>query len=1139
MAKRILLESYTFTPASRQVVINGRYLRREQLILITNVTTNTVIYNFADSSLTATAFTPTIIANNETTTIVLSYNTTSMGSTDKLSILVEETNETLQPSEVLQDPIGKLRVSLPQSLIDTDFEYGVQQTKWESLGLMNNRPSAYYDFTSAMSVTSIVTNGTRTITVNLANNSTQTFTSTTGSNTITASGANSVAIGMQLLTAAQGFTVGSVVTAIAGTSITLSTTCTLGASAAIMYFGYAVTTATPIFIQDTPYPIANGWILPITATIANGVTTAFTYYSRDPVNFIATSNNIFDPLKSYMFIGTFYTGAGIPMMTGGGTSTVGMTADSTNTVLCVTQLPHGLTAGSGIFIVNTASNMNVAAHVGSWVVKQVRSAFSFTFDIVGTAATATVSVPGNSLTVNYTSVNAANLSTVTVNAGGSGYNVGDIVGIGTGGLLKIQAVSTGGTVTQVGIYAVGSGFSASATNVATITTNGTSISSSVLYPRSWGSAVHRPFDGGVQFTAGLPYHGNQVIRQTRRYFRYQSGKGIQFNTGSNFCAPFQVESLTASGTTVTVTTKYPHNLGVGAVIKVAGADQTDYNGTFAVIGIDATNPDTKFTYTALQAPSASPATGGYSTPGLTGAYGLNITVQPYQWYGSSVRTGMFDSQNGFFFQYDGQTVYAVRRSSTTQISGVISFLGTGNQNVTGTGTRWNEQLNPGDFIVIRGMSYTVVSIESATAMTIYPDYRGTAITAPMTSVISKTIDLKIPQSSWNIDKCDGTGASGFNLDITKMQMWLMDYTWYGAGPIRWGFKNHRGEAMYAHRLAHGNNMPEAYMRSGNLPARYEVNTYWPITRLTATVLNTETTSISVLSTDGFPSAGYFAIQPYGTTPGTTPVEFIRYTGKTSTTFTGLTRAVTNMTGPGGMTGMGGIGTAQTYTYVGTANIPTATFAVSLFAPQCGSTISHWGSAVMMDGRFDDDKSFVFNYGTSTPVTYGAVAGVRYPVFSVRLAPTVDSGFTGVMGTREIINRMQLQPASCGVYVTGTGVKVEVWLNSRVTGGSFSPVGGSSLSQFSLHPTSTPWSSISGGECIYTFFAPSGSVSTQDLSKVRDIGNSVLGGGNALNVPNTTNNIYPDGPDILTFCVTPLTSVAPVVAARLCWTEAQA
>ena len=38
------------------------------------------------------------------------------------------------------DPVNRIRTSQPQALIDTDFEYGTQPTKWENLILTNNRP---------------------------------------------------------------------------------------------------------------------------------------------------------------------------------------------------------------------------------------------------------------------------------------------------------------------------------------------------------------------------------------------------------------------------------------------------------------------------------------------------------------------------------------------------------------------------------------------------------------------------------------------------------------------------------------------------------------------------------------------------------------------------------------------------------------------------------------------------------------------------------------------------------------------------------------------------------------------------------------------------------------------------------------
>ncbi|WJZ48559.1 hypothetical protein [Actinomycetia phage DSL-LC01] len=46
------------------------------------------------------------------------------------------------PKEFI-DPVTKFRVSEPENLIDTDFEYGLQPTKWETLELINNTPSFF------------------------------------------------------------------------------------------------------------------------------------------------------------------------------------------------------------------------------------------------------------------------------------------------------------------------------------------------------------------------------------------------------------------------------------------------------------------------------------------------------------------------------------------------------------------------------------------------------------------------------------------------------------------------------------------------------------------------------------------------------------------------------------------------------------------------------------------------------------------------------------------------------------------------------------------------------------------------------------------------------------------------------------
>lgn len=45
--------------------------------------------------------------------------------------------------ESMVDPVGKFRVCTPQTMIDTDFEYSLQTTKWETIELVNNIPTFF------------------------------------------------------------------------------------------------------------------------------------------------------------------------------------------------------------------------------------------------------------------------------------------------------------------------------------------------------------------------------------------------------------------------------------------------------------------------------------------------------------------------------------------------------------------------------------------------------------------------------------------------------------------------------------------------------------------------------------------------------------------------------------------------------------------------------------------------------------------------------------------------------------------------------------------------------------------------------------------------------------------------------------
>lgn len=88
-------------------------------------------------------------------------------------------------------------------------------------------------------------------------------------------------------------------------------------------------------------------------------------------------------------------------------------------------------------------------------------------------------------------------------------------------------------------------------------------------------------------------------------------------------------------------------------------------------------------------------------------------------------------------------------------------------------------------------------------------------------VTGSVVDTAIAQSSWNGDKLDGTGASGYTLDTTKAQIFWMDFEWLGVGSVRCGFVIN-GQFIVAHTFNHANTLSTVYMTTAILPVRYEI-----------------------------------------------------------------------------------------------------------------------------------------------------------------------------------------------------------------------------------------------------------------------------------------------------------------------------
>jgi hypothetical protein len=566
--------------------------------------------------------------------------------------------------------------------------------------------------------------------------------------------------------------------------------------------------------------------------------------------------------------------------------------------------------------------------------------------------------------------------------------------------------------------------------------------SGLAFVRSNAAFIPRPFDGGVLMGPGTPTRGASAIRVTKKYFRYQSGKGILFSTGTVMAPTFDITAVSADGTIVTsnitVTTDVENGLNPGATVTITGVTTSGYDQSNYVV--TSILSDTSFTVQAQ-------AVLGSTTPVLGQQPRLNVTG----WHGASIRAGIFDDQNGLFWENNGITVNAVQRSSTFQVAGLVS-VGAGSNLVTGDGNcRFQDQLNNGDLLVIKGMSHTVTSIIDNNRMTVVPAFRGVTNQNRVRTALRN--ELRVRQADFNIDPLDGTGASGFTLDPSKMQMYGIEYSWYGAGYVQWMIRGQDGKFIMAHRRPNNNLNNEAYMRSGNLPARYEAINETPVTGLNGAI-NDSATTITLRDATDYPPASV-----------TYPVfvmiesEIIKYSGKAGNDLTGCTRGATFVQWAEG----------QSRSY--TSSSPTAhadNTGVILISNTAIPLVNHWGSAVVMDGGFDDDQGYQFTFNR-TNYGFPATVGDKQTAFVMRLAPSVSNGIIGNLGVRELINRAQLTLSNLNVQVTAGRYLIEgilnpsnidsantSWAGLNNLGGGFQP----SFSQFSTAPRYT--SEATGG-----------------------------------------------------------------------------
>jgi len=481
MAKQ-LIRSYVFVPGTigtSAVKIPGKW-DLNQILVITNTTNNTFLYNFADPTYSGTtvSFTrsndpamPQILQNSDGYTTVFLRVDTSGQTGHTLQIFCERNEIITRPWPLGTDAFERTRMAAPLSMLDADFEYGLQPTKWLQLELLRGYPSIYEIPGTDMYPSSVTTD----------------------------------------FSGSGGPDVNSLISVVTDPT------------------QHNLTTGSAVTIKGL-LSTSQGFSKAEGTFVVNSVTSvvAFSYYAKGRVG-SSNGENLVTPYSVARRAG-FYTGADIGTAT---FSVSGSGAATTGSITVTFANNHGLLPGATVYA-NISSDNGSNNHTlcqGPFFVQ---------------------TVPG--------------LTQITYNA----RNVGTITGTPLG----------------------------------------------VIYARPDCFFTHRPFDGGVAIGTGGAAHGTQAARQSKKYIRYQSGKSINYNTGVVFAPNYDLRSVTATsvsvGATMYVTTdEIDHHLQAGALVNLSGISNAGYNGNYTVGGII---DDRTFTCTVATTLAAVTAT--LSTPAL-------------------------------------------------------------------------------------------------------------------------------------------------------------------------------------------------------------------------------------------------------------------------------------------------------------------------------------------------------------------------------------------------------------------------------------------------------------------------------------------------------------------------------------------
>lgn len=225
------------------------------------------------------------------------------------------------------------------------------------------------------------------------------------------------------------------------------------------------------------------------------------------------------------------------------------------------------------------------------------------------------------------------------------------------------------------------------------------------------------------------------------------------------------------------------------------------------------------------------STGGGNLVSLGGtnvdAFGRLRTAQPFT---------LFDSQNRFGIdpQFDTSTTGSGSTSHLANESSVEMSVTTTSGDEVIRETKRVFPYQPGKSLLVMATFVFAAQQDSLRQRVgyfgandgVYFEQNDTDVRFVVRTSTSGSADdtRYVAQSSWNVDKLDGTGPSGYTLDVTatpSAQILFIDFEWLGVGTVRCGFVID-GEFIVCHKFHNANSLDKVYMKTAILPIRYEI-----------------------------------------------------------------------------------------------------------------------------------------------------------------------------------------------------------------------------------------------------------------------------------------------------------------------------